>query len=337
MPRPRAKKNQWMPTGVYLVRGRYILRRDGSELTLATADATQQQVLTAYVEATRTPPAELTLQGLVDEYAASERFRKLARSTQADALKAYRVVTGTPTNTGALFGAIAARAITIVTIRRYMDKRGLTSETRADRELAYLSMAFGWGNERGLVDGNPCLSVRRFNPAHRERYATHDEFNARYALAGEFGRPDVQAAMSLAWLCRLRPAEIVQLRESDIGPQGLLARRSKGSKTQIIEWSQPLQDAVALARSVPRRIATTQLMVSVKSGLPMTLRSLQDAWNDLRKIAGERGHAIDWRLHDVKAKGVSDARGDKHIASGHKTQRMTAVYDRLPGKAPPTR
>jgi len=30
-------------------------------------------------------------------------------------------------------------------------------------------------------------------------------------------------------------------------------------------------------------------------------------------------------------------RGAKRVASGHKTQRMTAVYDRLPRKAPPTR
>jgi len=337
MPRPRSKRTSWMPVGVYLVRGRYILRRDGSELTLAAADATQQQVLTAYVEATRIAPEVLSLSGLMDAYIAGDKYRtKLAPQTQKDVVKAFRMIRNRPTKAGKLFGDIPADAVTMVTMRLYMDKRGTESETRADRELSYLSMAYSWAAQRGLVKSNPCIGVDRFNPDSRDRYASHEEFNQRFALAGEFGRTDVQAAMMFAWLCRLRPAELVRLRESDIGPRGLLARRAKGSKTQVIDWSQQLRDAIAHARSVPRRVSTPQLLVSVKSGLPMSLRSLQDAWNDLRMIAAERGHAIDWHLHDIKAKGVTDAPGDKHLASGHKTHRMTNVYDRLPGKAPPT-
>jgi hypothetical protein len=33
-------------------------------------------------------------------------------------------------------------------------------------------------------------------------------------------------------------------------------------------------------------------------------------------------------FHDLKAKGVSDAKGDKLKASGHKSHRMLNTYDR---------
>lgn len=337
MPRPRSKRNQWMPVGVYLVRGRYILRRDGSELTLATADATQQQVLTAYVEATRTPAPEFTVGGLIDEYTRSERYRKLARWTQIDAEKAYKMIRNRPTKSGKAFGEFPAKSVTIVTIRLYMDKRGIESETRADRELSYLSMAYGWGLERGMVAINPCLGIRRFRPAGRDRYVTHEEFTERYLLAGELGLPHLQACMWFAYLCRLRESEILRLLESHVLQSGLLAKRGKGSKTQIVEWSDMLAEALALARSVPRRIATAHLIVSPHTGLPLTEEAFSTAWQRLRAEAIERGQDVSWTFHDLKAKGVSDARGDKHDASGHKSYRMTQLYDRLPGKVAATR
>lgn len=178
--------------------------------------------------------------------------------------------------------------------------------------------------------------MRRFNPKKRTRYVTHEEFTERYLLAGEIGRPDLQACMRFAYLCRLREGEIMRLRESDVLTAGLLARRGKGSKTQIIEWSDILAEALALARSVPRRGATAQLIVSPHSGLPLTMEAFSTAWQRLRDEAIKRGHDVTWTFHDLKAKGVSDAKGDKHVAAGHTTYRMSQLYDRLPGKASAT-
>ena len=337
MPRPRSKRTSWMPAGVYLLRGKYVLRRDGTQITLAPGTATQRDVLAAFVEATQTAAPELTLAGLIAEYQAGDRWLKLARRTQADAAHALDIVTRTPTKAGGTFGEVLARAITVVTIRKYLDKRGQTSETRADRELAYLSSAFGWARQRGLVDINPCDGVSRYNPAARTRYVTHEEFSQRYWLAGERGRQDLQACMWLAYLCRLRIGEILRLRESDIREDGLLARRAKGSKTQVIGWSQSLTDAIALARSVPRRTSTPLLIISPDSHLPLTPAAFSTAWQRLKVHAQNAEQATDWTFHDLKAKGVTDAEGDKRLASGHKSLAMTERYDRLPGKAPATR
>lgn len=337
MPRPRTKRTSWMPVGVYLLRGKYVLRRDGAQITLAPGTASQRDVLAAYLDATQTAAPELTLAGLIAEYQAGDRWRKLARRTQADAAHALAIVARTPTKAGSSFGEVPARAITVVTIRKYLDKRGQASETRADRELAYLSSVFGWARQRGLADTNPCEGVSRYNPPARTRYVTHEEFTQRYWLAGERGRADLQAAMWFAYLCRLRIGEILRLRESDVLDAGLLARRAKGSKTQVISWTDTLRDAVAQARSVPRRTATQHLIISPESGLPLTPAAFSTAWQRLKVHAQTAGHAVDWTFHDLKAKGVSDAEGDKRLASGHKSVAMTERYDRLPGKAPATR
>lgn len=179
--------------------------------------------------------------------------------------------------------------------------------------------------------------LRRFNPEARTRYVTDEEYQSRIELARGRGRHDIVAAMELAYLCRMRMGEIVQMRADQVGADGLLVKRTKGSKTQRVEWSVRLQDAVRLAQDATRRAMTAHLLVSSSSGLPLTLRALQGAWNQLRKVAQDRGDAVDWTFHDIKAKGVSDFDGDKHLASGHKTQRMTAVYNRVPDKVGSTR
>ena len=44
-----------------------------------------------------------------------------------------------------------------------------------------------------------------------------------------------------------------------------------------------------------------------------------------------------FNFHDLKAKGVSDLEGNKQEASGHRTSRQVAIYDRKKHKVKPTR
>ncbi len=70
------------------------------------------------------------------------------------------------------------------------------------------------------------------------------------------------------------------------------------------------------------------------------MAALLNAWQDLRVDYRKdlpEGELMDWTLHDLKAKGVSDFDGNKHLASGHQTEQMTKIYDRKIGKAKSTR
>lgn len=60
-------------------------------------------------------------------------------------------------------------------------------------------------------------------------------------------------AMELAYLMRLRRVEILDLQRSDCSPQGVRARRAKGSREQIVEWSERLRAATAIAPSASGR------------------------------------------------------------------------------------
>jgi site-specific recombinase XerC len=279
------------------------------------------------------------LRAFLDLFEASLQFRKFMPDTQHDARKSYRAVCKFPTGSGLPFGQYKIKDITAVTMRRYMDKRGEKTEKRANAEIAYLSMAFSWGVERGHAKSNPCLGVRRFKLKHRERYVTDEEYAQRYTLAGELGRPDIQAVMELAYLCRLRENEVLKMLDTRdfITSQGVMARRGKGSKTQLIEWSPRLEEAIKLARSIPRKMATPCLIVSPHTGRPLILGTFRGGWQMIKTAASEKGHTTDWHFHDLKAKGVSDFEGDKHKASGHKTIAMTEVYNRLPESVKSTR
>lgn len=52
-------------------------------------------------------------------------------------------------------------------------------------------------------------------------------------------------------------------------------------------------------------------------------------------VGGKLGKPI--RFHDLKGKGWSDCNGDKQKGSGHKTEKMVAVYDRKLAVVDPTR
>jgi integrase len=343
MPRPRKARNSGLPPHVYCAKGRYFLRLPGgTEVRLAPASASKREVWEAYLQVPAQPSAAtaaLTVATLCEQYQRSPSHAKLAVQTQRDIARALRTVCDRPTGDGRSFGEQLAEHVTRGVIRLYLDSRGVESVTRANREIAYLSSAYSWAAERDLVADNPCRGVRRLQEQSRTRYVTDAEYAAAYRLAGERGRSDMQAMMELAYLCRLRENEILRMLDSPayISPtQGVLAKRGKGSKTQWIEWSPRLEAAIDLARAAVRKRPTPMLIVSATRGTPVTVSGFRSAWQQLRQAAAQMGAPIDWTFHDLKAKGVSDFDGDRHQASGHKTVRMTAVYDRRIHSVKPT-
>lgn len=338
MARPRKNnKTAGLPDYVYFGKGRWFLRPPGgSETRLAPAGATREQIWRAYqkVPPVAPPSTRPTLRGLWLDWQKSLQFRELAHSTRTDVERALAKAFAEETSAGK-FGELYADEISSGVMRLYLDKRGEKAPKRANREVAYMSMMFSWAKERDLVGDNPCLGVRRNPEVARDRYVTDEEYHVRYAIAPF----DVQVAMELAYLCRMREEEIVKLQDSPdvMRPEGMLVRRVKGSKSQIINWSPRLEAAVAAGRALPRKLKTTCLLVSLGTGAPMNAEAFRGKWSRLRLKAKELGQAMDWTFHDLKAKGVSDFDGDKHQASGHKTHAMTAVYDRKLDVVRPTR
>jgi integrase len=326
MPRPRSPENRNLPPGVYREKGRFVFRSwDGARLksgvVLCRDTAPLSQVWSAY-EALQ-PKKEQLLRDLVRDYMVSEKFGSLAYKTRRSAESAFHNLLDRPMASGATFGDTPVAVITPGVIRKYLDHRK-ESPVAANREVAYLSAAFSWAYERDLVTSNPCKGVRRNTEKARTRYVSDEEYAAVYALATS-SPPYIQPAMELAYLCRMRINEVLAARWSDVGEEGLLVRRSKGSRDGVTLWSDRLRAVIAACRADGKVLGMT--LIHDRKGAAITYEGFSTAWQRLMARAKEHGVET-FTFHDLKAKGVSDFEGDKQKASGHKTAAMVAVYDR---------
>jgi hypothetical protein len=149
--------DNWMPPRVYRGKAAYEFRnKDNKAIRLCALTEPQSAVWLAYEKAVGEEKERRTFQTLADQFMCSPDFMDLAAETRKDYVKYSGKVLP-------VFGKINPDKIKPEHIRRYMDQRGLSSRTQANREKTFLSRVFRWGYERGYVQHNPCQGVKKFN------------------------------------------------------------------------------------------------------------------------------------------------------------------------------
>jgi integrase len=209
-----------------------------------------------------------------------------------------------------------------------------------NREKAYISRVFSWGQLRGHCAGNPAEGVPRLTEHARTRYVTDDELAAFAAYCAEESSAAVYLIpiMELCYLLRARTAEALDIKTDQINSDGVLLKRRKGSKDSLVSWSPRLRAAVDAASAAKRERGILSAWLFVGSDRArLKEATVQTAFQRLMRAWSGMGHAR-WTIHDLKAKGITDtANHDKLAASGHRDPKMLAIYDRLPGKVTATR
>lgn len=365
-----------IPVGLYWDgsgMGRWRLAvKDGGKLrwrTVAHADAQLSDLHRIAEDATARAD---TLHSLAEAFANSAKFRALAKATRDDYRYCQRVVLDHPTRIGKPFGALELRRINRPLIQRLVDQLAAGTErdttgtpiptpSKAAHCQRYLRRLFEWGINRGYLTGNPADGIEL--PAERKARVmpTHDAMHALTAYAkqhaGHRGQAGSVAAylwavIEIAYLCRLRGIEVLDLTEADVLDTGLRCRRRKGSRENIVTWTPRLRAAVLglleirkdtwARRKQPTPIALDQrpLVVSITGGR-LTRSALHSAWQRLiaSAIADEVMTSEQrFNLHGLKRRGITDTdgtRGEKQLASGHRTEAMLDVYDQsVPVVAP---
>lgn len=334
-PRRRHRDNEKLPPYVYLKKGRYVLEvydkgtKKRTESRLCAGTATLSEIWQAYEAKTKDRTG--SFQWLSGKYQKSSDFKRLSRNTQRDYEGAHRRVCAMKLKGDLSLGEIPLRAWTPGLVQKFLDKRGDQAPVTANREKAYISRVFSWGAARDYVTANPAKSVSRIPEHARTRYVTDAEYATALEHAAESGSPYLVPIIELAYLLRARLAEVLDLRRENCQPDGLLLKRRKGSKDSFNDWTPRLRDAVIAAKALHGNILSQYLVPGYDRGR-MRESTVQSAWQRLKKH-----HGIDWNIHDLKAKGVTDTSENKLAASGHRDPRMLAVYDRLPGRVKPTR
>lgn len=325
----------WDPSG----RGRWILKRydpgtrKSTSRRLAGPAATLREIWDAYEAAQREPPAD-TVGKLVERFEASPQWADLAVTTQRDYKSCSGSLLGAQTKAGARLSDTRLSDWTPGAVRSYCERRALVSRSRANHELRYLRRLFSWAVERDLMTSNPARGVRALKEEARQRYVTDGEYTAFLLFAG-VRFPYLVPVAELAYLCRLRISEVCDLRRIDAREDGLFGARRKGSKDALTGWTPRLRAAVDCALALHGDIKSLFIIPGASRGR-MAESTIQTAWQrcmvDWALLGNKR-----FTIHDLKRKGVSDARGDKLAASGHRSMAMLKVYDVLPSKAPATR
>lgn len=327
------RKDERLPKYVYRGKSAYEYRpyRAGQKREvhrLCDLNSTTLQVWAAYEELTNDHRVvkEHTLESLSNLYRESAAFKDLSPLTQKDYTGYHNRIMRFLTNTGIPFGQVQISHITPGSIRSYLDKR---PRIGGNREKSYISVIFSWAYNRDIVDFNPAKGVKGNPEPPRNTYVDKKMYDAFYETAKSpwYVRP----MMEVAYLCRMRRCEILDLKKSDILPEGLNTRRSKNSNDSITLWSDKLRKAIDVGLNYKRKIDSLYIFAD-KNGQPITDSAFTSAWDR----ASKRYTGKPFTFHDLKAKGVSDVDGDKQAASGHKSARMVAVYDRKKKKVKAT-
>ena len=367
MGRKRSQIPEWVPRDVIIRRGYYVYRpyggvKDGKpyypkgEKRICSIDATPRDFFAAFDEMIAKPKVR-NLQWLLDNYHQSDRFKRLAATTQRDYELYKKAICAFPVNIAgrpSTFGKVHIDKLTRIGMQKYVDKKASTPAL-ANRHLSYIKGAWNWSRNRlSNIPDNPCTGIEKHKETSRTRYIADWEQALFYLVAIESSYPHIAPASELAYLQRGRGCEVWDLTEHDVDQDGIYLTRRKGSNPELTLWTPRLRAAYQSCRQINASAPTPMdkkkhFLLHDKFGQRFKASSISTAITRIKKIGASIGAKLppeleaeaknagakmvngrvlmptDFTFHDIKAKGVTD---HETRASGHNSDRMKSVYIR---------
>lgn len=260
------------------------------------------------------PKDESLLPVLIEEWVSSDDFKALAPTSR----KGYSAIAN---QAKAFFENAKVVEMRPHHIAAWMD--GHPSKAQANLGRALLTNVFKLAVRRGLIDRNPVAEIQRHAIPKRTRYITDDEFRAIRSHA----HPVLQAAMDISYVTAARISDILAIRLSNIGPDGLLVRQIKTKKLQLFNWSPQLEAVIAAAKAIPRPVRGLYLLCTQK-GQPYSYGTINKWWLDAIAKSGVQ----DAVFHDIRGKSATDAKRagvDYQALLGHTSKAMSDRYIKI--------
>lgn len=249
MGRSRRKENARLPKGVYRNKGRFIYKPYhgrigkkslfGKEVVLGPETMPISKVYVA-MESLE-PKIDQTLGWLLDEYLQSGRFKGLSQQWQYNKSLYAPKIKIFPIERYGAFGNVPLSMITPPLLNRfyekYSDKAGAVTIVRK-----LISSAWSWG--RSYLDDVPpnpaleCVALPR--PNRQDIYVNDEDYACVFCLASPYWK----AMMELAYICRARRTELVNLKRDQLLEMGVQLKRAKGSLDEITLWTPRLRKAL---------------------------------------------------------------------------------------------
>lgn len=193
----------------------------------------------------------------------------------------------------------------------------------ANRCLSVLRIVFSHAVEWQMVDVNPCIGIMRHTEGARDRYLTDAEYNAIYMA----GSDNLKAIMDIAYLTAQRIGDVLAIRLADIHEAGIDFHQQKTRERVTIKMTPELDAAVKFAKGLKRPARAMTLFCTMRGARPYAYRTVRDMFFR----AAEKAGVADARLHDIRAKSITDAleQGkNPQVLAGHTTPQQTERYIR---------
>jgi len=336
--------DNWMPPGVRRdIKGnRYIIRSkltNGKEKRLCALSAKKSEVFAAYEALLQDCPKSGTLEHLCSEYFNSEKYKSLAPSTQKDYDKYYNQLSKITFNAGNTLMSLSPAQVTTGVAQQILDiRKKQGAPVQGNREVkGFLSAVYTWGLQRDLIPGldrNPIRGTAR-NKESADKHYIQDEdyyYALKHAKSDKFPKW-LSGGIELSYLLYGRNSEIRDLQRSDLQIEGLLMRRRKGSKSNIVGWSERVENTINELLAIPSKISSMYLIHNEK-GQKLSYHSFRYHWDNLMEHCEEQAEQDGFKFtrfnrHQLKAKGITDGEKGQNSA-GHKSGKVEQDYIRKP-------
>lgn len=276
---------------------------------------------------------------------AADRYRREVMPWKAPRTQADNAVE--LENLLAVFGDAPLASVKPTHVRGYLDARGATARTRANREKALLSHIFNKAREWGYTDApNPCAGVKGFTETGRDKYVEGSEFLAVYVEACV----PLRNAMDLAYLSGQRPGDVMRATAADVRDGALHVAQGKTKAKVRIALAGDFGRLVEslMPRATRGRVVSLHL-VRDEDEQHITYGAMSQRFRKVRRMAiqaaqdaGDAALAFalrSFQFRDLRAKTASDVGDLAHAQKllGHASRGMTEHYtrDRLGDLVPP--
>jgi integrase len=213
-----------------------------------------------------------------------------------------------------------------VHIREYLDWRGQTAKTRANREAALFSHIFNKAREWGYTSNeNPCRGVKKFKETGRDVYVSDEVFWKVY----DHAEKHIQYLILVAYLASQRVADILKIKLSDIQNDELCIQQNKSQTKVRIRLTGALNDIIK--QIIDDREDATHDYLFSRHGNKITYEQLRYGMDKARNNAGVAKE--DFQFRDLRAKAGTDKDELAGLEAarellGHKNASMTQHYIR---------
>lgn len=231
------------------------------------------------------------------------------------------------------FGRMNPAALRPAHVWTYLHKaRGVEAPIRANKEVGFLQVVLGRACSQGMIDRNPCVGVERNEETPRDRLVSDVEllrFCKTAARKSDYARR-IALAAAIAYLTGKAQGQILGLKRSQIGRDGITFGKRKGGANTFVAWSKRLRRYVEASIAMPSAVES-MFVVHTTTGGPYTAGGFKKGWQTLMSewvaMGGER-----FTFHDLRAKAITDTIEQGRKASeltGHRQEAtVSKIYDR---------